>query len=189
MVNYLASKKYVKDYRLEDRVNSKGKVRREAHYCGAYFTYQNPEAAARLARRLPIPVIGATACTVGTLLPACGYMRAWYTTIPMVVLLPSLYMLWAGLCRMRAAEPPFTRERRDRIADRIAGGGAMLLILSIIAALCGGAYLIFGGPQDWDYGCFAMDLFRVLFAALIFPMRKDAAMVELTREEPREEAT
>ena len=34
-----------------------------------------------------------------------------------------------------------------------------------------------------------MDLFRVLFAALIFPMRKDAAMVELTREEPREEAT
>lgn len=187
----MASKKYAKDYRLESRVQGKGRVKTEAHYCGSYYTYEAPERVARLGRRLPLLAAIATACTLGTLLPSCGYMRTLYTTIPMLVLLPSLYMLWAAFLRIKILKLPATREQRDRITNNLSGGGVLLLVTSILASLCGVAYLIWGGPQGWDYGCFVMELIRIPCAVLLFRMRKDANMTELPKEpesEPEGEA-
>ncbi len=183
VVRILVSRKYVKDYRIEDRMGPKGRPISDSVYIGSYFAYANQEAALQAARRLPRLIAGATLCTICAMLPACRYYRQLYTTIPMLLLLPALYLLWASVFRMKTAKAPFIREDKDKIAVRMQTGAAYLLVMSVITALCGAAYLIWGGAEGWDYACFGMELLRIVFAAVIFRLRKLPAMKELPKEE------
>lgn len=129
----MASKKYLADWALEEQVNSKGRIVRQAVYRGTWFAFAASGGELRRTKRLYAALsVVCFAAYIGALCFNAPCAHIWYTMIPFALMALPEYFLAAGLYRLVTAGERVTREHRDKLVPRYAGAS---LALAICAAL------------------------------------------------------
>lgn len=131
----MVSKKYLGDYRLENRRDPKtGKIRTVPEYRGEWFAFEHGADEVRRTKRL---CVGLTAIveilflTVLLLNAPCG--RIYYVMLPFAAMIFPAFFLAAGCLRVLTAGEKITREHRDRLSRRMNVCPAFLALLSALS--------------------------------------------------------
>lgn len=128
------AKKYVQDYRLENRVGRDGKLRTVPVYKGDWFDFTADPASVARAKTTYPALIAASGVLLLYLLIFTNHMdNQWYVVLPAAFSL--IFWLFAALSvyRLLRAKGPVTREHKDKLYDRMA---PMSLIFTILLGLC-----------------------------------------------------
>ncbi len=155
----MVSKKYAKDYRLENTLGPGGRIVTVAVYCGEYYSFSADKRKLRRARAyIALSVIFYWVFFWLGLTYDTGSMRQLYVLIPYICgFLPAAYLTSSLYYLIKySARPPkkgFTREQRDRVYSRIAGCSLFTLILGALGAAGLLFYFVFeystyGGGRD-----------------------------------------
>ncbi len=155
----MVSKKYAKDYRLENTLGPDGRIITVAVYCGEYYSFTADKRKLRRARAyFALAAIFYWVFFWLGLTYDTGSMRQLYVSAPYFCgFLPAVYLSSAVYYLIKySARPPvvgFTREQRDRVYSRIAGSSLLTLILGALGAVGLFFYFIFeyptyGGTSD-----------------------------------------
>jgi len=128
----VVSKKYLKDYRLEEQVGSNGRIKTKAVYIGGEYRL-TPETSTREKRLIlsltAIPCLS----LIGALIPVTQAARTIYVIMPfMFSALPIYLMITTAINYCRTKEP-MKREQAERIAARMPAGALITIILNTAA--------------------------------------------------------
>ena len=130
------SKKYIKDYRLNEFFDAKGKVHTDYEYIGGSFFYiAEPQIVQRKSRQM------AATCAVGWiswLLPLLfnnGAMRLPYISVPFIFSALTLWLLSSTVYITVTASEPLKHKQSDRLNKWIPGTSLATSILAGIALL------------------------------------------------------
>lgn len=131
--------KYVKDYKLENVTNKKGRVVTKAVYVGNYYGFRQKGEALKKAKT---SLTAATAAGIVFFVTGISFYRntgfsaQYYTLIPFAAcFLPLLYLAIAAYYILRTKDDGrVTNERKDKMRDRVAKSGLGILILDGLAA-------------------------------------------------------
>lgn len=147
----MASKKYLADWALEEQVNSKGRIVRQAVYRGTWFAFAAPgETLRRTKRRYAVLSVVCFAAYIGALCFNAPCAHIWYTMIPFALMALPEYFLAAGLYRLVTAKERVTREHRDKLAPRYAGASLALAICAALGLVGQLFYWLRGGGTGLD---------------------------------------
>ena len=142
----MARNRYESDYRLTERVDPRGRVRRDAEYIGTEYRYVLEPAALRRARRgVLIACAAGAAAFIGALLPHSAASHTIYITLPFVF--TALPLGIAAETVLSAPRGGGTLERRqaDRLSNRFPAAAAFIVILCGIALIGEGVRALTGG--------------------------------------------
>lgn len=116
----MARNKYVKDYRLLESVDERGRIRVKSEYIGRYYVFAAGEknAAAEKKRMTALCVLGWIAF-VSALLPPSAAMSAAYIALPFVFAALPLGMLTSAVLSIPAGAGPMERRTADRIENAL----------------------------------------------------------------------
>lgn len=146
----MVSRKYTKDYRIENVLLPDGKVVTRPVYCGKYYAFSADPQILRHARICLTVSVAAYWLFFWTgLFLNSGGMRRWYVSLPYfcsflpaAFLTGSLYYLWKY-----TLSPPalgLTREQKDRVYDRISQCSFLMILLASLSAVGITAYYLLG---------------------------------------------
>lgn len=184
----MVSRKYTKDYRVEAHLTKRGAIRDEAIYCGAYYRFARPkEEVSRSLRFLTAAELVSTAFAVFPMCVPCAYSKQMYVILPLVVSLLPIYLLFAGLYRVRTAGEKVIHEHRDKIANRIPTGAFIQMLIAGLALIGTIVYIILGQLAPIDWVCSVLALLRAALSVLIFLHRHDFAMEDVSEHLPATE--
>lgn len=175
------AKKYVKDYRLTDSVNTRGKLHTECEYIGGYFFFSaDAEGVRRKARLLGVFCAAGWACWLAPLFCNNGAMHIPFISFPYLFAALSLWLMSTAAYTALTAKEPMKRRQADRLRTWIPGTSLATAILSGIALLGIAISLIFQigslNSFDWLFGSCAALLFTISVA--VFSIRKAFRMEE-----------
>ncbi|MBR6113826.1 MAG: hypothetical protein IKQ10_01455 [Oscillospiraceae bacterium] len=112
----MARNKYVRDYRLLESIDERGRIQVASEYIGRYYEFAaDAGTVAAEKKRLLALCAAAWAAFVGAMLPISGAMRTFYVSLPYVFSALPLGMLTA----LALAIPADGRLMEHRTADRI----------------------------------------------------------------------
>ena len=133
----MLNKKYVGDYRLENKENKKGKMVTKAVYKSAYFVFEKPEEEVKNAVRAVTVLTAAAAVAFAVAIVFYsnkGFSAQYYTLIPFALcVFPLLYLCFAVYSLnkfMRGTEHRATREQKDKMYERLAKSSFIIMLLS-----------------------------------------------------------
>ena len=185
----MVSKKYTKDYRLENTIGKDGKIVTVTVYCGEYYGFIADKDKLRRARAYIV-----LSCLfywvffwLGLAFDS-GSMRQLYVSLPYFIgFLPAVYLsssvYYLVKYTRRPLEKGFTREQHDRVYERMAQSSFVTLLLAAFAAVGVVFYFIFkfktlGGLGD------ILTVLSILImltaSALVFVTKKYAKMQALS---------
>ncbi len=142
----MISKKYSGDYRLENREETGKKPKTVPVYTGQYFVYPEGTDLKKLRVRHAAAAAIAWAALISALCLNTFAAHRIYVSGPLAVsFLPLLYLSF-GVYSLAAAEPPYTREQRDKTYERIVKSSFMVFVLSL-AALIGDVIVTASSPE------------------------------------------
>ena len=177
----MAGKKYISDYILEDRADSKtGRIRSVAVYRGAWYAFVCDEKQLKKTKKhfsvltlLCVPAFFIPLCVNA---PCC---HVWYTLFPFVgMLFPVFYLLRAWI-RLLMAKDCVTREHRDKLTNRYSAVSMVLTLFAVAELIALAVYGLRVG-LSWSDGIYALCALTVGGCALaMFLRRKELAMREL----------
>ena len=165
----MVSRKYLNDYRVEEKTDTNGKVRSEAVYIGGDYIL-SPSVTAGDKRLILCMCALSWAAFVCALLPATSVARIPYVMFPFIFSALPLYLTSSAAVSLLGAQETMTRERSDKISKRLPPGalftailpGAAFVALPVSVAVTG------NGIVAGDF-IFAALLLVICFAsALIF---------------------
>ena len=167
----MVSKKYIGDYRLEDSLDARGRLRSTAVYIGGDYGFADPAQACQKARLCALWLqLSAWLLFIGALFPKSAASRAMCCVLPLAVCALPLGIGAVAVCRLLAVREPFTRERADKISQRLPIAALLTLIFSGLAVLGFGVLAVWGGdapgPGDVAFAICAAALAAVSAAAL-----------------------
>ncbi|MBO4326072.1 MAG: hypothetical protein J5950_02230 [Clostridia bacterium] len=187
----MLNKKYVGDYRLENMKDKKGKVVTKPVYKGTYYVFEKPADKVRSEVRL-IAAFTLLAILFFVLAVAFysnkGFSAQYYTLVPFLVcVFPLLYLAIAAFYLLKSGnspESPVTRERKDKMHERLAKSSFVIMLLSGWN-LCGIvlAYILkLAGRESRpvtvnDIVFSSASLFFFASIVLVFSRRKNVTMV------------
>ena len=154
MVYCVSSKKYVKDYRSIDTVDSKGRLHTEYEYIGgAYYFCEDAGTVRRKA------ILLAALCGAGWLfwlLPLLfnnGAMRLPFISFPYIFTALTLWLMSMSAYTALTAHEPMKHKMSVRLAKWLPGTSLAAAILSGVALLATAAAYVFGigslNTYDW----------------------------------------
>ena len=157
----MAGKKYTRDYRLNDSLDERGRIRTETEYIGVYFRYAAGADAARGAcGRMLCLTGGAAACFVLSLLPRSTASLTLYVMLPYLFTALPIGLLLAALLRLRGRGERLDHRAADQANDRVPGCCLWLMLLPGVSLLGEGIALTFGRaaflPGDGLFLAFAL---------------------------------
>lgn len=117
----MVTRRYLKDYRLEQKLDEKGRLRMEAVYTGGDYRYADGALATKRARLgLLLAHLGCWAGMLGALLvPAGIFGKTFWVTVPICVCcIPLYYEATAVYAAMREKEP-FRHEKSNILSNRL----------------------------------------------------------------------
>ena len=189
----MVTKKYVKDYRLENQKNKKGKDVTRPVYAGNYFVFEkSPEEVKRARTRLTVCGALAAACFIAGLLSYVnkGFSAQYYTLFPFAFCAFPLLYLGFAVYAFYVYKGRATREQKEKMIDRVEKSGLVTVVLS---ALCMVGLLIamilkIAGKETRpvtvnDIIFIAAAVLLLVLSLLIFGLRKDLKMVQEVPEE------
>ena len=166
----MVSRKYLGDYRLENRVDPKsGKLKTVPVYRGAWFAFTADAAAVRRAKQIypALSVLCAALFLAELLLNApCGH--AVYVTLPFAAMVFPIFFCLAGSRRLLTAGDKVTREHADKIQRRFASSSFMMVLFSAISSAGHLLYFCRAGLRAPDAISFLMALGILLSAVAMF---------------------
>lgn len=128
------ARKYVQDYRLENRMSKDGKVRTVPVYKGDWFDFTADPAAVARAKVTYPALIAASGVLLLYLLIFTNHMgNQWYVVLPAAFSLIFWFFAVLSTYRLLTAKGPVTREHKDKLHDRMA---PMTLIFTVLLGLC-----------------------------------------------------
>lgn len=181
----VVSKKYTKDYRIENVLLPNGRVVSRPVYCGKYYGFS---ATPRNVRRARLSMtISMTAYWVFFCAGLCfrsGAMKQWYVSLPYfcgflpaAFLTSSLYYLW--LYTQNPPAPGLTREQKDRLYNRISQCSFTMLLLGVLAAAGLLIYYLLGAAGYAGFGdvlAVISSITMIISTAVVFTVRKHTKM-------------
>jgi cytochrome bd-type quinol oxidase subunit 2 len=189
----MVTKKYVKDYRLENQKNKKGKDVTRPVYAGNYFVFEkSPEEVKRARTRLTVYGALAVICFVAGLLSYVnkGFSAQYYTLFPFAFCAFPLLYLGFAVYAFYAFKGRATREQKEKMIDRLEKSGLVTVVLS---ALCMVGLLIamilkIAGKETRpvtvnDFIFIAAAVLLLVISLLVFGLRKDLKMIQEVSEE------
>jgi hypothetical protein len=181
----VVSRKYTKDYRIENVTLPGGKVVSRPVYCGKYYGFSaDPRKLRRACACMTVSVAAYWLFFWTGLFLNSGAMRRWYVSLPYfcgflpaAFLTSSLFYLWKY-----SLHPPrfgLTREQKDRLYDRISQCSFLLILLGALAAAGDVAYYLLGaqgyrGIEDIMVSVSVVAM--TISAATIFVVKKHTKM-------------
>lgn len=172
----MVSKKYAADYRLENVRDKQGKLKTIAVYRGTRYTFKaSPQAVRRTAILYALLTAASLLCFGVTLFLNTAVMRQFYVLIPLLCcLLPLGYLTIAVIYTFTSA-PPLTRERRDKICDRLAHTTLLLMFFSGVSLLGAGVACAASlATMDWQAWIFFIAMLGLFTSACVMQRKKHA---------------
>ena len=178
----MARNKYIKNYRLLESIDERGRFRVDYEYAGDYYRFAAGADAARrgIGRTLALCLLG-WASFLGALLPQSTAMRTIYVSLPFAFSALPLGMLTALTLSARKAAEPLEHPTADQLTNAYPPR-ALFAALLPAAALLGEGIRFLLGPGDMRPGdaLFALGaLGLAVCGALAFAGRKALAAEKL----------
>lgn len=129
----MITNKYAQDYRLENRVNAKGKTVTKTVYVGKYYTFDRTPEKMRAEKRI---LLIAAVCALAMLALGAGvynnqgFSSQYYTLVPFLVCAFPLLYLGMALYSVFTFKGKCTREQKDHISERIPKCGFAGMVFS-----------------------------------------------------------
>lgn len=170
----MVSKKYAADYRLENVRDKQGKLKTIAVYRGTRYTFKaSPQAVRRAATLYALLTALAVLCFGVTLFLNTAVMRQFYVLLPVLCCLLPLGYLTIAVIYTFTSKLPLTRERRDKICDRLAHTTLLLIFFSGASLLGAGvACALSLATMDWQTWIFFIATFGIFTAACVMQRKK-----------------
>ena len=141
----MARKKYARDYRLNESLDERGRIRTEAEYIGVYYRYVSGTEAARSALKTLLGMtVLAWALFLCSLLPHSTASLTMYVMLPYLFAALPLGMMTAALLQLRAAGERLDHRTADLAGERVPACCLWLLLLAGVSLLGEGIALCFG---------------------------------------------
>jgi len=175
----MVSRKYLKDYRIDERIDANGRVRSEAVYIGGDYTL-SPRVSAGDKRLLLLLSVLAGSFYCVAMVPVTRAARLAYVILPLAVsALPIFRMAWAA-ASLYGAKEAVSHEKADSISNR-------LPLSALVAAILSGASFIglaataasWDGAGTGDYIFGACSLALCLTAAAVFRKSRNLKPTQL----------
>ena len=114
----MARNRYLKDYRIVETVDERGRIRSSYEYIGRdYFFTAGAEKIRRAKRLVPGLTVVSLLLWIGALLPNSQAMRTWYTSFPFAFLVLPLAMLLDQSWSLYRCKEPMEHRTADRLSN------------------------------------------------------------------------
>jgi len=163
------SRKYLKDYRLEEQVDSSGRVKVKTVYIGGDYTI-SPDLPAGEKRRMIVLCILSGFLFVGALIPVSGAARLIYVLLPFVFSAFPVFLTSRMAISFYRSGGIMTRKQAEQIANYFPAYAAATMILTSAAFLGYAITTILSGNAMFLPG-------DVIFSAASFLMAVSAAVL------------
>jgi hypothetical protein len=144
----MVSRKYIKDYKLEDSLDARGRIRSKAVYIGGDYGFERPDQATAKAKWTVLGLnLIAWLLFIGALLPNSLAARTMYCVLPLAAAAFPLGLGTMGVFALMTAQEPMRREQADKISQGLPIASLLSLIFSGAALLGFCAMAIFSPGQ------------------------------------------
>ena len=115
---YMNAKKYLKDYRVEESVDERGRVIKEAVYIGGDYVFTPP--VPTIDKRI-IMCLSVLSCLafVGALIPLTRAMQLVHVILPFTLSMISMYLMVGAAGSLLFVKEVMTHERAETISKRL----------------------------------------------------------------------
>ena len=165
----MVSRKYLKDYRVEETIDAKGRVKSEAVYIGVDYILSPPVSVGDR-RLIALLTLLCWLAFFGALLLVTRTTRAMYVILPFTATALSMYLMSEAIVFLWRAGDVMTREKAEKISNRLPPCSIITAILAL-ASFAGGiaSTVISGGDAvSGDYIYIAISLAMSLASAVSF---------------------
>lgn len=169
------AKKYVKDYRLNETVDERGRIRSNAEYIGGSYYLKRDSAAVRTrAWILTAACAVSWICWLVPMLFNNGSMHIAFISYPYIFIALTLWLRSMALYTALTLTQPMKRKESDRLTNWLPGTSIATIVLSGVVLIGMGVSLVFniGTRNSYDWLVLAGDL--VLLAGSIFTLTQRA---------------
>lgn len=175
----MISRKYVKDYKFLERLDSRGRLKTTAVYTGTYYRFRNAPSARAMGRLLFPAMLIAWLLFVGAMIPNSRASHTMYVILPFAFTALPLGFLTKCLWLMKREKEPFIRSVGERFSQQLPGwslAGTLLCSVSFLGELITVLIVKSFSLQDAIFlgGC----LLLLLLMLYTYCIRKRAAVVE-----------
>ena len=128
----MISKKYLKDYRLEEQIDSSGRAKTKAVYIGEYYVISPDFSQSEKRLLLGLSILSALSF-IGALIPVSQAVRVIYVSMPFVLSALPIFIMISTIVSFMQVKAPIKREQAERISNRLPACAFVLMILPSIA--------------------------------------------------------
>ena len=176
----MARNKYVKDYRLLETFDEKGRVHTDTEYIGDAYRFHAPSEAVKKAKLLSgAACILGWAFFLGGMMPASTGMHTPYVSLPYAFLAVPLFLLGELIITTFRVKDPMEHRFADKLNNRFPPVCLAMAVLSAAALIGEAANLLRGFtlmPGDTLFVVCAVGIF--LCGCLAFSRRNDLSAVK-----------
>ena len=127
----MSRNKYVKDYRLYQYFDEKGKVHSRTEYAGAHFEYvREPSQMKRDFRLLLLCCAAGWLLFIASLIPVTAALHRVCFSLPFAFCAVPLWFVSTALFTFYRAEPPLTRRESDIVFRRLKPVSIVYMVLA-----------------------------------------------------------
>ena len=153
----MARKRYIKDYRLVESVDDRGRIRTTYEYIGPAYGYVlGPEAAGREKRRILAVLVLGWLAFFGALLPDAGVMHGVYVALPFVFAALPLGLVTDVVLTALPKDEPLRHQQADLLSNRYPPAALLTAILPGVSLIGALIRLLLIGTAHWGDGVFAV---------------------------------
>ena len=165
------AKKYVKDYRLNETIDERGRIRSDAEYIGGSYYLQQDRATARTRGRVLAAVCAVSwICWLVPMLFNNGSMHIAFISYPYIFIALTLWLRSMALYTALTLTQPMKHKDSDRLTNWLPGTSIATIVLSGVVLIGLGVSVVFhiGTRNSYDWLVLAGD--AVLLAGGIFTL-------------------
>ena len=173
----MAKNRYIKDYRIVETVNERGRIRSDYEYIGQpYYFVAKAETISRVKKTLAALCVLAWIAWICAMLPDNTAMRTWYVSFPFAFAAIPLFLMADLALPLLRLRQPMEHRTADKLENRWPPRCLAAAILSGLALLGEAVNLMRGLPMKGGDGIFTLCALLVLLcSALCFRERKTLA--------------
>ena len=158
----MVRKKYIRDYRIVERVDEGGRLRSDYEYIGGDYVYElGAEAVGREKRLVLAAVAAGWLAYLGALLPNAAGMHALYVALPFLFSAVPLGILTDIVFTALPGREPLRHEQADRLANTYPPAALFAAVLPGASMIGEGIAYLRGAP------CGGQDVVFTLCAAAL----------------------
>ena len=180
----MARKRYIKDYRLVETMDARGRIQTSYEYIGPDYGYVlGPEAVGKEKRRILCLLLLGWLAYVGALLPDARAMHGVYVALPFVFTALPLGLLTDLVFTALPKTEPLNHQQADRLANRYPPACLWIAVLPGIALAGMLVRLLVTKDAAWGDGVFAAcGLLEIVCGGALFSRRDRLSCRELKGE-------